>query len=190
MRQSIVEIRGNKYRYAYDPDLGETIYLGPVGKSPMISEEDFLRKVENTSGPLIITPEQAKKKPEMIRGAKLPKTVIPVKVSVYPNTVRFRIEDPVNFKQGSFAVLDGQNLMEYDWKPGTAYSKQKRRFRREFEHPEGEFRWVSNSLRNQALKELSVDPGSFLVLARPKEGEESQRIQAVVRRTSVEEEND
>jgi len=34
---------GNKYRYVYDTRTGETVYLGPVGDVPELSEIDFMR---------------------------------------------------------------------------------------------------------------------------------------------------
>lgn len=43
---TIVEIpqgSGNRYRYGYNKASGKTIYLGPVGSVPMLSEEEFLR---------------------------------------------------------------------------------------------------------------------------------------------------
>jgi len=41
-RETIVEISGNRYRYAYDPERQATIYKGPVGEAPPIGEEEFL----------------------------------------------------------------------------------------------------------------------------------------------------
>jgi hypothetical protein len=39
MKVSIVEINEHQYRYGYDN--GKTVYLGPVGDAPEISEEEF-----------------------------------------------------------------------------------------------------------------------------------------------------
>jgi hypothetical protein len=41
----VVEIAGHQYRYGYDPDSKKTIYLGPIGDGPEISEEDFLAAI-------------------------------------------------------------------------------------------------------------------------------------------------
>lgn len=41
MNESVVDIRGHQYRYAYDPESQETKYLGPVGNAPAIDEEMF-----------------------------------------------------------------------------------------------------------------------------------------------------
>jgi hypothetical protein len=38
---SIVDINGHYYRYIYED--GQTRYLGPVGSSPPLSEEEFLK---------------------------------------------------------------------------------------------------------------------------------------------------
>ena len=40
--ESVVIIKGHKYRYRYDYMTGKTIYLGPVGSAPDIGEEEFL----------------------------------------------------------------------------------------------------------------------------------------------------
>ena len=42
MKQSVVEINGNMYRYAYNSETGLTEYLGPVGSSPDLTEDEFL----------------------------------------------------------------------------------------------------------------------------------------------------
>jgi GNAT superfamily N-acetyltransferase len=41
VKESVVDINGHQYRYRYDPASGKTIYVGPVGSAPAISEEDF-----------------------------------------------------------------------------------------------------------------------------------------------------
>ena len=41
-KEHVVEIKGSMYRYRYNPDTQRTDYLGPVGSSPGIDEEDFL----------------------------------------------------------------------------------------------------------------------------------------------------
>jgi hypothetical protein len=41
MKESVVEIKGGRYRYFYDPETHTTRYLGPLGDSPAISEADF-----------------------------------------------------------------------------------------------------------------------------------------------------
>jgi hypothetical protein len=41
MKESIVQIGENLYRYGYDPQTKETRYLGPVGKSAPLTEEQF-----------------------------------------------------------------------------------------------------------------------------------------------------
>lgn len=45
MTESVVEIKGSQYRYAYDPETQTTRYLGPVGDAPTISEEEFLEEL-------------------------------------------------------------------------------------------------------------------------------------------------
>lgn len=48
MKESIVEIpegSGNFYRYIYEG--GRTRYLGPVGKAPMLEEEEFYDFLHN-----------------------------------------------------------------------------------------------------------------------------------------------
>jgi len=50
-KESRVEIpsgSGNFYRYSYDPASRATIYLGPVGSSPDLGEEEFLDAIERT----------------------------------------------------------------------------------------------------------------------------------------------
>jgi hypothetical protein len=42
-KENIVDINDHKYRYQYDPDSQGTKYLGPVGSSGALSEEDLLR---------------------------------------------------------------------------------------------------------------------------------------------------
>jgi hypothetical protein len=43
MPETIAEINGNRYRYRYDPDTKSMTYLGPVGSTPPITEEEFFR---------------------------------------------------------------------------------------------------------------------------------------------------
>jgi len=43
LKESIVDINNHQYRYGYDPDSQRTRYLGPVGDSPELCEEDFQR---------------------------------------------------------------------------------------------------------------------------------------------------
>ena len=50
-QENIVEIpdgSGNRYRYAYDPSSKTTRYLGPVGDSPPLTEEDFFDLIQTT----------------------------------------------------------------------------------------------------------------------------------------------
>lgn len=50
MKESIVEIpegSGNQYRYEYDPSSGKTLYRGPVGTAPALSEEEFAISILN-----------------------------------------------------------------------------------------------------------------------------------------------
>jgi len=47
MKENVVEISGHRYRYAYDPDTGKTLYKGPVGSAPPISQDDFLSHLDN-----------------------------------------------------------------------------------------------------------------------------------------------
>jgi hypothetical protein len=42
MKENIVEIRGHKYRYAYDQESKKMKYLGPLGNAPPITEDEFL----------------------------------------------------------------------------------------------------------------------------------------------------
>ena len=39
---SVVEIKGSKYRYSYDPETQQTVYQGPLGEAPALSEQDFI----------------------------------------------------------------------------------------------------------------------------------------------------
>jgi len=58
-KESIVEIppgSGNQYRYEYDEGTGKTMYRGPVGDAPTISEADFMAAV----GEVIPRPESSK----------------------------------------------------------------------------------------------------------------------------------
>lgn len=41
MKENVVEIKGHKYRYGYKD--GDTIYMGPVGDGPSLSEEEFTK---------------------------------------------------------------------------------------------------------------------------------------------------
>jgi hypothetical protein len=43
VKENIVTISGHQYRYTYDPETQQTAYLGPVGDSPPMGEEDFVR---------------------------------------------------------------------------------------------------------------------------------------------------
>jgi hypothetical protein len=54
MKESRVEIpagSGNFYRYGYAD--GKTHYLGPMGSSPALSEEEFQRNISIVKGPLV-----------------------------------------------------------------------------------------------------------------------------------------
>ena len=42
MSETVVEIGGHHYRYEYDPESKNTLYRGPVGDAPALSEEEFL----------------------------------------------------------------------------------------------------------------------------------------------------
>jgi len=42
MPESVVTINGHLYRYEYEEATGKTLYRGPVGEAPAISEEEFL----------------------------------------------------------------------------------------------------------------------------------------------------
>jgi hypothetical protein len=46
-KESVVEIKGGRYRYSYDPVAKRTTYIGPVGNSAPISEEQFLKEVRS-----------------------------------------------------------------------------------------------------------------------------------------------
>jgi len=46
----IPEGSGNRYRYDYDASTKGTVYKGPVGNSPGLSEEEFLRVIQQTIG--------------------------------------------------------------------------------------------------------------------------------------------
>lgn len=50
MKENIVRIKEGQYRYRYDPATKKTEYLGPVGSSPQISEEDFQRRFISDRG--------------------------------------------------------------------------------------------------------------------------------------------
>ena len=43
MTENTVTIKNNKYRYKYDPESQETKYFGPVGSSPPLTEQEFLK---------------------------------------------------------------------------------------------------------------------------------------------------
>jgi len=44
-KESIVVIKGGRYRYTYDADSQRMKYLGPVGDSSMLSEDEFMREM-------------------------------------------------------------------------------------------------------------------------------------------------
>jgi hypothetical protein len=46
MADNVVEIKNGKYRYRYDPTTGSMKYLGPVGESPELDEDEFLALME------------------------------------------------------------------------------------------------------------------------------------------------
>lgn len=46
LNESIVTINGYQYRYEYDKSSGKTVYKGPVGNAPALSEGQFLRVVK------------------------------------------------------------------------------------------------------------------------------------------------
>ena len=50
MKDNIVEIRGNKYRYRYDPVSKKTHYVGPVGESPELDEWEFQKLLMASRG--------------------------------------------------------------------------------------------------------------------------------------------
>jgi hypothetical protein len=50
MKENIVEIKNNKYRYRYKD--GETVYMGPVGDGPLLSEEDFFAAMAEMRTPM------------------------------------------------------------------------------------------------------------------------------------------
>jgi hypothetical protein len=53
MKESIASIGGHQYRYAYDPSTKKTVYLGPVGDAPALSENElvnFLRMGASLDG--------------------------------------------------------------------------------------------------------------------------------------------
>ena len=41
MKEHVVEIKGGRYRYHYDPELKRTVYDGPVGFSPPLTQDEF-----------------------------------------------------------------------------------------------------------------------------------------------------
>jgi hypothetical protein len=45
-KESVVTIKGHLYRYGYDPATKKTKFLGPVGNSPNISEDEFHKHFE------------------------------------------------------------------------------------------------------------------------------------------------
>ena len=45
MKESIVQIGSGRYRYHYDPDTKATVYDGPVGDAPQITEDEFLKEM-------------------------------------------------------------------------------------------------------------------------------------------------
>jgi hypothetical protein len=49
--EHIVNIKGHRYRYAYDRATRKTQYLGPVGDAPPLSESDFHRTIITPSDP-------------------------------------------------------------------------------------------------------------------------------------------
>jgi hypothetical protein len=58
MKESVVDIKGHRYRYRYDPETKDTLYVGPVGDAPAISEgefaESFNRMIEWQQGRIVI----------------------------------------------------------------------------------------------------------------------------------------
>jgi len=48
MKETTVEIGGHRYRYHYDPDTQKTVYDGPVGSAPELSEAEFLKAITDT----------------------------------------------------------------------------------------------------------------------------------------------
>jgi hypothetical protein len=45
MAESIVEINGHFYRYEYEPESGKTLYKGPVGDAPALTQAEFERTI-------------------------------------------------------------------------------------------------------------------------------------------------
>ena len=71
MKESVVTIKGSRYKYAYDSVSGEMKYLGPVGDSQPMSEgefTEFLAHVWGSTSPggFASTKEQKKKRGERI----------------------------------------------------------------------------------------------------------------------------
>lgn len=46
MKESIVDIEGHSYRYGYNESTQKTVYLGPVGDAPALTEEQFLQEIK------------------------------------------------------------------------------------------------------------------------------------------------
>lgn len=53
MKENVVEIGNHRYRYGYDSSTKRTVYLGPVGDGPELSENEFLKALATTD----LTPE-------------------------------------------------------------------------------------------------------------------------------------
>jgi len=66
-KENIVTIKGGQYRYHYNPETRKTKYLGPVGSSPPISEEEFMAE--------IMSGEQLEKEIKRAKGRNSPPSV-------------------------------------------------------------------------------------------------------------------
>ncbi len=174
--ESIVEINGHLYRYHYDESSGKTLYDGPVGEAPTLSEEEFLVSVRTKQ---LHTYEEVMKNRRLLKGVKAPWRKKWQKVELTDTLARFRVHGPS--KMATFFVLDGKELSQLGFKKGDTFKEQPKDLRREihqFGIPLKEKEWV--------IKDLSRQPDpkqSYYVIATfegrvPKE----RAIQSVVRR--------
>jgi hypothetical protein len=174
--ESIVEINGHLYRYAYKD--GQTVYEGPVGDAPTIREDEFLQVVQTKR---LHTYEEVMKNRRLLKGTKAPWRRKWQKVEISDTTARFRINDPVDFVRDTFFALDGKQLSRLGFRKGASFKEQPKDLRREI-YQYG----LEPKEREWVMKDLSRQPDpkqSYYVIADFKGRVPKERsVQSVVRR--------
>jgi hypothetical protein len=117
MKENIVEIKGGKYRYAYDPETQDTVYRGPVGDAPALDIGEF-EEFMKTYKSKVYTAQEVYKNPELIGNLPSPgwffqgtiRPDSPVKDG--PTTVRWTLLPKEMFDEDTFRARSAYRLMK------------------------------------------------------------------------------